>query len=126
MSGVADQPPPKRRDDLRPAWEEVIEEFKQRYASYLNDPSSVAVVRDVLADMTARDEVGRQRYGMPLTAFNGHDQLVDAYQELLDAAVYLRAAQDEGVRGASAIYSNTLHNIFWLRVAINDRAARGT
>lgn len=45
---------------------------------------------DVLADMRERDATGRARYGVPLQPHNGRDALVDAYQELLDAAVYLR------------------------------------
>lgn len=44
----------------------------------------------VLADMKARDQVGRERYGVPLQPHNGRDALVDAYQEALDLAVYLR------------------------------------
>lgn len=46
----------------------------------------------VIADMQARDRVGRQRYGTPLQAHNGRDALVDAYQEALDLAAYLRQA----------------------------------
>ena len=49
----------------------------------------------VIADMQARDAVGRERYGVPLQAFNGRDALVDAYQEALDLAVYLRQAIEE-------------------------------
>jgi hypothetical protein len=49
----------------------------------------------VLADMKARDAEGRRKYGMPLTSFNGRDQLVDAFQEGLDLVVYLRAAIEE-------------------------------
>lgn len=46
----------------------------------------------VMADMKERDQVGRQRYGTPLQPFNGRDALMDAYQEALDLAVYLRQA----------------------------------
>jgi hypothetical protein len=49
----------------------------------------------VIADMKARDEEGRRKYGTPLQPFNGRDQLVDQYQELLDAVVYSRAALEE-------------------------------
>lgn len=45
----------------------------------------------VLADMRARDAVGRERYGTALQPFNGRDSLTDAYQECLDLVVYLRA-----------------------------------
>ena len=49
----------------------------------------------VIADMKARDQLGRERYGTPLQPFNGRDALVDAYQEALDLAVYLRQAIEE-------------------------------
>lgn len=49
----------------------------------------------VIADMRERDELGRHRYGTPLQPFNGRDALVDAYQEALDLAVYLRQAIEE-------------------------------
>jgi hypothetical protein len=46
----------------------------------------------VIADMQARDLVGRERYGTPLQPDNGRDVLADAYAEALDLAVYLRQA----------------------------------
>jgi hypothetical protein len=46
----------------------------------------------VIADMKARDVVGRIRYGTPLQAGNGRDALKDAYAESLDLCVYLRQA----------------------------------
>lgn len=67
---IADQPPPTPND--RPAvWDLVI------------------------ADMHERNALGRARYGTPLQPYNGRDALVDAYQELLDGAVYLRQAIEE-------------------------------
>lgn len=68
--------------------------------------SSDALAAIMTAEMAERDETrarvessyrrrarhaGRQRYGTPLTTHNGRDHLVDAYQEALDLAVYLRA-----------------------------------
>lgn len=44
----------------------------------------------VIADMRARDAFGRKKYGTPLQAGNGRRMLVDAYQEVLDLAVYVR------------------------------------
>lgn len=52
----------------------------------------IAVWPLVVADMHARDALGYRRYGTPLRAGNGRDALVDAYQEALDLAVYLRQA----------------------------------
>lgn len=44
----------------------------------------------VIKDMRDRDKFGRAKYGVPLKARDGRNTLVDAYQEILDAAVYLR------------------------------------
>ena len=44
----------------------------------------------VIEDMRARDEMGAKRYRTRLQPFNGRRALVDAYQEVLDLAVYLR------------------------------------
>jgi hypothetical protein len=67
MSHITEQPAPKHND--RPAvWDLVI------------------------ADMQQRNENGTRKYGTPLQAHNGRDALVDAYQEALDLAVYLKQA----------------------------------
>ena len=42
--------------------------------------------------MRERDNIGREKYHTPLQPFNGRDPLIDAYQEALDLAVYLRQA----------------------------------
>jgi hypothetical protein len=68
--GAAEEPPPTTGTG-RPIWELVVE------------------------DMQARDAMGRERYGTPLLAHNGRDAMVDLYQELLDAVVYLRQALEE-------------------------------
>lgn len=49
----------------------------------------------VVEDMKERDQAGRQKYGTPLQAHNGRRPLVDAYQEVLDLAVYLRQEIEE-------------------------------
>lgn len=53
----------------------------------------------VVEDMRARDQLGRRRYGVPLQAHNGRAPLIDAYQEALDLAVYLRQAIEESGDG---------------------------
>lgn len=68
---AVDEQPPPQPNTSKPIWELVI------------------------ADMYERDHVGRQRYGTPLQTNNGRDALVDAYQEALDLAVYLRQAIEE-------------------------------
>lgn len=85
-----DQPPPISTD-LRPSWELVIEHVEHLQLSGAH--ASLVVEEDVfplvLVDMRERDALGRARYGTPLTAGNGRDHLVDAYQELLDGCAYL-------------------------------------
>lgn len=52
-------------------------------------------VSKLVADMHERDELGLKRYSVKLTAHNGRDHMIDAYQELLDFVVYTRAWLDE-------------------------------
>ncbi len=65
-----EQPTPKPNAN-RPIWELVVE------------------------DMQERDRIGYKRYGTRLQAHNGRDALIDAYQEALDLAVYLRQTIEE-------------------------------
>lgn len=55
----------------------------------------------VIADVEARRQLGIQRYGTPLQADNGRNALVDAYEEVLDLACYLkqRIVEEETGRG---------------------------
>jgi hypothetical protein len=46
----------------------------------------------VAADIAARKALGTSRYGTFLQPHNGRDSLLDAYQEALDLACYLRQA----------------------------------
>lgn len=49
----------------------------------------------VIEDMAKRKEFGLAKYGTLLQAGNGRDALMDAYEEVLDLAVYLRQAIEE-------------------------------
>jgi len=44
----------------------------------------------VAQDVAARGELGKRRYGTKLQPFNGRNALQDVYEELLDAAVYIK------------------------------------
>lgn len=50
------------------------------------------VLPHVMANMAARIAKGADEYGEPLTTGNGRDALVDAYEEALDLAMYLKQA----------------------------------
>ncbi len=52
------------------------------------DHADQASCAAVVADMSARHQVGMERYGVPLQPHNGRDALRDMYEELLDARVY--------------------------------------
>lgn len=54
-------------------------------------PGQAAVLPLVIADLEARATMGERKYGTRLMVENGRDHLVDAYQEALDLAMYLRA-----------------------------------
>jgi hypothetical protein len=58
---------------------------------------------DVIKDMQERHELGMERYGTPLQAFNGRRALVDHYQELLDGLVYARQEIEERRRFAQRL-----------------------
>lgn len=49
----------------------------------------------VAADLAERKAHGFRKYGSLLQAANGRSHLRDAYEEVLDHAVYLRSALDE-------------------------------
>ncbi len=49
----------------------------------------------VIADIEKRRELGIQRYGTALQPFNGRNALQDLYEELLDAAMYIRQKIEE-------------------------------
>lgn len=54
--------------------------------------ASPPIWEQIVADMIARDEMGRRKYGTPLQAGNGRDALQDLYEELLDAVAYTKQA----------------------------------
>lgn len=53
---------------------------------------AVSIQKLVRADLEAREQVGIERYGTSLQPNNGRDALLDAYEEALDLACYLKQA----------------------------------
>lgn len=101
MTQVVDQPAPVPQPLRRPVWEIVIAHVERRRdeGAYGASPA----IDLVIADMRARDQIGRDRYKTALTAGNGRDHLVDAAQEMLDACVYLATELDEHDVGPSTL-----------------------
>ena len=50
------------------------------------------VHEQVMDDLRERMEFGTRKYGTPLQANNGRNPLLDAYEEALDLACYLKQA----------------------------------
>ncbi len=63
----------------------------------------------VIADIEARRELGIRRYGTPLQPHNGRDAMVDAYEEALDLAMYLKQRIVE--ESAGRAYTGALEQI---------------
>jgi len=59
------------------------------------ESNRVSVWELVIEDMKERDKIGREKYKMPLRAYDGRNSLIESYQECLDMAVYLRKAIEE-------------------------------
>lgn len=50
----------------------------------------IDIIDEVRKDLQQRAKMGEKTYGTRLKPFNGRDALIDAYQEALDLAVYLK------------------------------------
>jgi hypothetical protein len=57
--------------------------------------NSIPIYRLVIQDIRKRAKVGKKTYGVYLQANNGRDALMDAYEEALDLAKYLRQKIEE-------------------------------
>jgi len=111
---IAPQPDPVK-NDLPASWDLVVEDFEEAFGE-------VSGTAEVIADMRGRDRFGFDKYGVRIQPFNGRDNLVDAYQELLDGLVYFRSAlyeQDDDV--LLHLYRSTLQTCLELRRAILQR-----
>lgn len=62
--------------------------------------AGVSITSLVMHDLIERTEKGINTYGQALRANNGRSALVDAYQEALDLAMYLRQAIEEMNHGS--------------------------
>lgn len=134
---VEAQPAPKNEAGSKPLWPMIIAETERRIGEmYCHDSGrnrDAEILRSIVDDMRARHEFGVAKYGVPLVAKNDRDHLVDAYQELLDGIVYLRAEIEKhgGIpTGAFAeaslgnlvrLYQRTYENAVELRAIIAER-----
>lgn len=73
---VKEQPTPKPNGEL------------SAHGTYVNKIAGTQL-KPLVIDILARQYKGLETYGVPLQPFNGRNSLIDCYQELLDALVYL-------------------------------------
>lgn len=71
--------------------------YTERVSSWQREPApkenNLPHINDlVVTDLNSRKEMGIKKYGTPLQPFNGRKALKDAYEEVLDLALYLRQA----------------------------------
>lgn len=67
-------------------------------------PTDEISVHDlVVEDVKQRKALGLRKYKSLLQASNGRDHLLDAYEEALDLAIYLRAELDRRAVMANAV-----------------------
>lgn len=95
------QPPPKPPVD--PNAKAVLDLLAADLDHLGLDPDTRAMIK---FDIAARDAAGQKTYGTRLFPGNGRDALVDAYEESLDLAAYLR---QHGAEGGFSLRSNDLY-----------------
>ena len=90
-------------NDGEAVWPKVIEAAARLRDSATLDGNAEAAARfaSIIADMEARDRIGRERYGTPLQPFNGRDARRDMYEGLLDASAYAMQDLMESASGAT-------------------------
>jgi len=83
------QPDPKLSDESEAVWPKVIEAMKS-----VRDELQLSrkEMDDLVSIMQKRDQFGIDKYGVPLSTFNGRSPLNDAFEEALDYAVYMSQA----------------------------------
>lgn len=98
-------------------WDQVVEDI-YNFHWLINDLTR----KNLADDIRSRDTLGRQRYGVGLTPHNGRDQLVDAYQEIIDAVGYLACAMME-FRKAKSFHAGTADSLYWdaMQLALDVR-----
>jgi len=110
------------------AWDLVFIDIRARAESAI---CCSEAAKRIIRDGLARDAMGKAKYGQRLQAGDGRDHIVDAYQEVLDLAVYLRQEIDEcEQRGNSGrlfasrrLYEKAIDIVFEIEAEIRIRKA---
>lgn len=91
-----------------------------------HEPDLDVVLVALSASIEERRKLGHQRYKVPgLQPFNGRDMLRDAFEEILDAAVYTKALACERGGDFDDVYVTLMTEAMFLQAAILDRDGYG-
>lgn len=76
-------------------------------------PGKQLVTQAVITDLQERERVGIQRYGRTLETFNGREALLDAYEEVLDLAQYIKQVlmEDDAIRAENEKLRSILNGV---------------
>lgn len=85
MNYSVQQEPEPIPNDTEPIAQLMIYDLEQLGSQYL----------DLIPEIQARYELGLSNYGVPLQVNNGRDAIVDAFQEAIDLALYLKQCVEE-------------------------------
>ncbi len=107
------QPMPVVND--RPCVQDAVIADLRRSLGMQDEFGNELVDPRVIADIEARKAIGLAKYGTLLQPFNGRNPRVDAYQEALDLAQYLKQGLLEGDTTLAYVYEMTLGTLTWLR-----------
>ncbi len=112
------QPTPEHNDGPS-VWDLVMADVRSQVHLWRGAPAE-SLTPIVLADMAARDAMGRAKYGVTLQPNNSRNALTDAYQEALDKTVYLRQAleSDTDPTLLLPLYRGAIAGVFALRSAM--------
>lgn len=125
------QPAPTPNSETS-SWEAVLRDVKELREEHVapaiwnkSDEIALEIYDQLIADMRARDAAGERKYGVRLQPRNGRDSLWDAYEEALDASVYLANYDAEcGHHNHHGLSRSAIRLAFSIRVRIWDRDGR--
>lgn len=112
--------------ERQPVRVKAVDEFNTIAESWVDFPQQLT--NYVENDFIERERLGVESYGTPLHTHNGRDALVDAYEELLDAFMYLTqygSENDWDEYSTDLALSNTASAIREIVYMLNGRNGAG-
>lgn len=112
---VSVQPPPIRTHRSTLVTPRLVKHCDNYIFGAVGDKETESIWIQIKQDLITRNELGIQTYGTPLYTFNGRDPLIDAYQEILDAAKYYQQYTMEDGKSTDLMLTKLLGLLFDLK-----------